>query len=83
MDQIQKSRNQIWESWWTFFISVAFVGPFALPLLWRNPRQSKKTKVVVSFLVIALTLVLLLGGAWVMEQLNQKLQALQLQNSNS
>ena len=42
---------------WYFKVStlvVAFlcIGPFALPLLWINPSFSKKTKIVVSVIII-------------------------------
>lgn len=41
----------------TSFLIMAFlfVGPFALPLLWRNPRFSQKTKIIVSVIVIILS----------------------------
>ncbi|NBT58105.1 hypothetical protein EBT16_04910 [bacterium] len=53
-------RNKIKtiDSWWVFLIATAFLGPFALPLLWRNPNWSKRTKVICSGLVILLTLLL-------------------------
>lgn len=44
------------DSLWTFAIAVAFGGPLALPLLWRNPRFSKRTKLWVSLFVIIMTL---------------------------
>lgn len=55
------------ESWWqrqkkkssTFWLGVLLVGPFALPLLWRDERKSTTTKVIISIAVIALTVVLL------------------------
>ncbi|MDP2941681.1 MAG: hypothetical protein Q8N85_05485 [Candidatus Omnitrophota bacterium] len=31
------------------------VGPLALPLLWFNPRFSKKSKIIISAIVIILT----------------------------
>lgn len=36
-------------------IALLCVGPLALPLLWFNPRFSKKTKVIISVIVIILT----------------------------
>ena len=53
-------RNKIKtiDSWWVFLIATAFLGPFALPLLWRNHNWSKRTKVICSGLVILLTLLL-------------------------
>jgi len=41
----------------TSFLIIAFlcVGPFALPLLWLNPRFSQKTKIIVSVIVIIIS----------------------------
>ena len=36
-------------------IALLSFGPFALPLVWFHPRYKTTTKVVVSFIVIALT----------------------------
>jgi len=43
----------------SFFI-VAFlcIGPFALPIVWFNPRYNKKTKAVISIIVIAVSFLL-------------------------
>ena len=35
--------------------SLLMVGPFALPLLWINPRYKLTTKIVVSIVVLAVT----------------------------
>lgn len=71
------------EKKWYFKIPVlvtAFViiGPFALPLLWFNPRISRKTKIIVSIVIIILSYyagVVLSGSiksiAKYYEQLNQ------------
>jgi len=40
---------------WAFTLAVAFVGPLALPLFWRNPRFSYRTKIWVSLAILALT----------------------------
>ncbi len=36
---------------------IAFfcVGPMALPFLWRNPRFSRKKKIVISVIIVVLT----------------------------
>ena len=77
------------ESWWqrqkkkssTFWIGVLLVGPFALPLLWRDEKKSTLAKVVISFAVIALTVVLLgytylsaLDTIQVMQELQRNLE---------
>lgn len=59
---MQKPPPKLMENIWTFIGAVLIVGPFALPLLWRNPRYSRLTKVSWSFLVIALTVLLLWGS---------------------
>lgn len=33
------------DSLWVFMVATAFLGPFALPLLWANSRWSKKAKI--------------------------------------
>ncbi|NBX93645.1 MAG: hypothetical protein EB078_01205 [Proteobacteria bacterium] len=63
METHPKSRDtkkiKMIDSLWLFITATAFLGPFALPLLWRNPRYSKKTKVSASVFIILLTLGLL------------------------
>ncbi len=41
----------------TSSIITAFllVGPLALPLVWFNPRFSRRTKIIVSFVAVVLT----------------------------
>jgi hypothetical protein len=51
--------SQVKDKWYfkTPWLVVAFlcVGPFALPLLWFNPRFSKRNKIIISVLVIILS----------------------------
>lgn len=49
------TRPKIIDSVWTFIVATACLGPFALPLLWRNPRYSKLTKILGSLVVCLLT----------------------------
>jgi hypothetical protein len=61
---MQKPGKQKWlESIWTFLGAVLLIGPFALPLLWKNPRYSRTTKIAVSVLVTLFTLLLIWGSA--------------------
>ena len=39
----------------TLIIAFLCIGPFALPLLWFNPRFRRKTKIIVSIVVIILS----------------------------
>jgi len=36
-------------------VSFLCIGPFALPLLWLNPKLSKKTKIIVTVIVVICT----------------------------
>ena len=38
-----------------FVIAFLCVGPFALPLLWINPRYSIKTKLIVTLIILIIT----------------------------
>lgn len=51
-----KPKIKTIDSLWVFLIATAVLGPFALPLLWRNPRWSKVTKTVGTLFILALTL---------------------------
>ena len=39
----------------SLIIAFLCIGPFALPLVWFNPRFSQKTKILVSVIVIVLS----------------------------
>lgn len=39
----------------TLIIAFLCVGPFALPLLWFNPRFSKRSKIIISVAVLVLS----------------------------
>jgi hypothetical protein len=47
-------------------VSLLCVGPFALPLVWFNPRYKIKTKAVITGIVVAGTILLtyLMGAAY-------------------
>jgi len=40
-------------------VSVATLGPFALPMVWSHPRYTIFTKVVLTTLILALTALLI------------------------
>jgi hypothetical protein len=84
--QVINPKVKVIDSLWTFTVAVAFAGPFALPLLWRNPRFSLRTKIISSILVIALTLAILWIFEVIVKDSYQKFQDLkemqnQMQNS--
>ena len=59
------------EKWYfkTPFLVTAFlcVGPFALPLLWFNPRFAQKTKIIASVIIIIVSYFL---GIWLSNSIN-------------
>jgi Na+/proline symporter len=69
-----KTKIKVIDSLWTFAIAVAFLGPFALPLLWRNPRFTTRTKVMGSIFVVLLTLFLFWIFEFVLKDFFQKIQ---------
>ena len=46
---------------WPLVVSFLCVGPLMLPLVWKNPRFSKKSKIVISIIIIILTSVAMSG----------------------
>jgi hypothetical protein len=69
-------KVRIIDSFWTFLVATAVLGPFALPLLWRNPRYKVSTKIIASIAVILFTVWLV---NFATEYLNKTLQDLNLQ----
>ena len=66
---------------WYFKTSVLVfallcVGPLALPLMWFNPRYSKKAKVGVTIIVAILSYVLWVATVSSLKYLNDYLEAL-------
>ena len=51
--------NKPQERWYfkTSILVIAFlcIGPFALPLVWFNPRFSPKVKIIISIIIIILS----------------------------
>lgn len=55
----KSKKGGILNCYWIIAVAVALVGPFAIPLVVRNPRLSKRVKWIVSILIIVLTIALL------------------------
>ncbi len=64
-----EAREKILTSQWTFIGAALLVGPLALPLLWRNSKTTRTTKIVWTTIVLAFTAFLIWGSA----SLTQKL----------
>jgi len=55
-EALNKEKKGKWYfSMTAFVMALLCVGPFALPLLWFNPRFTLKRKIAVSVIVIILT----------------------------
>jgi hypothetical protein len=78
METNPEKKVRIIDSFWTFLVATVVVGPFALPLLWRNPRFKRSTKIIGSVVVIALTVGLLIFSKMVLtpmyDQVNELLE---------
>ncbi len=57
-------------------VAVLFIGPFALPLVWFNPRYKLATRVAVTVVVLGLTILLLLLMVGLYSQLVKQVEAL-------
>ncbi len=73
MEEPPRQRVRIIDSLWTFAIAVAVVGPLALPLFWRNPRFTRRTKILVSVAVIVFTILLTLFAGVLIQYLTDHL----------
>jgi len=58
----------------TVIISVLLIGPFALPLIWFNPKYSMASKVIWTIVVIGLTLLLCVGSVGLYANLLKQIQ---------
>ena len=51
--------NQDHSKWyfktWSLVVSFLCVGPFMLPLVWTNPRFSKRSKIIITIVVVIIT----------------------------
>jgi hypothetical protein len=59
-------------------LALLCVGPFALPLVWFNPRFKNITKIIVSVLVVILTVFCYIYVQNLYSQLTDQLQSLGL-----
>lgn len=57
-------------------IAILCIGPFALPLVWFNPRYKPATKLVVTIVVIVLTILLSYLVGYIYRNLMEQIEAL-------
>lgn len=59
MTDKQDFKTRVLDSPWTIIIGVAVFGPFALPLLWRNPKYGRGTKTFWTIVTVVITVLCL------------------------
>ena len=63
---------------WALVVSFLSVGPFMLPLVWVNPSLSKKTKIIISAIIIILSYLLLVVFLKSLKSLGDYYQLMQI-----
>ncbi len=77
-------KIEVIDSLWTFLVALAFLGPLALPLLWRNPRFERRTKVVGTVFILVFTAGFVWFSETVFRHLMERIQELKsMQESSS
>jgi len=78
---MENKDNQKWYfKNWSLIVSFLCVGPFMLPLVWANPSFSKKTKIIISVVIIALTYLLTAILVKSLKSIGSYYQLMQIQN---
>jgi hypothetical protein len=76
LDKAAKSKTKWYFATVTVVVALLCVGPFALPLVWLNPRYKIITKVAVTVIVIAATVLLSYLAARLYNSLMQQIEEL-------
>ena len=58
MNQNQRSETKWYLKWWTVFVWLALLGPFALPFLWKSKDFNLFWKWFLTIAILVLTVVL-------------------------
>ena len=59
-------------------LALLIAGPFALPLVWLNPRYKNITKIIVTFLVLVITIFCYIYIKNLYSNLNEQIRSLGL-----
>ncbi|MBW8035627.1 MAG: zinc ribbon domain-containing protein [Planctomycetes bacterium] len=73
-----KPTTKWYYSVWAIVIGLVTLGPFALPLVWKNPKYKVNTKIVITIVVIVVTIWLCYLMANMYKQLIQQITTLGL-----
>ncbi len=76
LDKADKPKTKWYSSTSIIVIALLCLGPLALPLVWFNPRYKIITKLVVTGLVVALTIVLCYLTATIYNQFMEQIEEL-------
>ncbi len=76
LDKADKPKTKWYFSTSVVVIALLCLGPLALPLVWLNPRYKTVTKLVVTGLVVALTIVLCYLTANIYNQFMEQIEEL-------
>jgi len=59
LDKSGKSKTKWYFSTTNIVIAFLFIGPFALPLVWFHPRYKKASKIIITVIVGAVTILVI------------------------
>ena len=76
LEKSGKSKTKWYFSTSAVVIALLCIGPFALPLVWLNPRYKIITKLVVTALVIALTILFSYLVGYIYRNFMEQIEAL-------
>jgi hypothetical protein len=76
LDKPPKKPKKWYCSTTTIVIAFLFVGPFAIPLVWLNPRYNILTKLLVTTLMVVVTIVLIYAMAGMYDNLIRQIRSL-------
>jgi len=64
--------------WFVLLMLFVVLGPFGLPLVWRNPKMSRRVKIVLTLLTAAFTYLVVIATLKVARTVSEQLRQLQL-----
>lgn len=73
-EPVPSRKTRVIDSVWTFVVAAFVVGPFALPLLWRNPKIKTWAKIAGTIVVVGITYFAIRSSQLAIEQALQQLQ---------
>ncbi|PKL45383.1 MAG: hypothetical protein CVV39_08020 [Planctomycetes bacterium HGW-Planctomycetes-1] len=82
-DETGKPKIKWYFSTYWVVIGLLCAGPFALPLIWFNPRCKPATKWIVSIVVMIVTIWLTIKSIELMQTMRQQLQRINAEMGGS